>query len=252
MRALAAMQFAAGCNFWETEAPDMAGSVDADARAELFGWLASVDRAYYNSKLEVHAEVGLYYSRDSIVFRDYREHMEPWDCAYEFIGLGMILLQQHVPFRVILPGDIDDGIEVLVLPNVACLSDGEAAEIEAFADAGGVVVASGETGDFDEDGRRRSANALAGISVVRTSEIYGVDYYDAVSPWRSKPKSEAKANKARTMFASKVWSKVGVQPLLALDGEPFLIVLPWRSNREVQLRFFNIAGVDGSDVRWLL
>ena len=52
------------------------------------------------------------------------------------------------------------------MPNVACLSDAEAAAIDAWVTAGGVLVATGETGFYDERGIKRDAPALACLPVA--------------------------------------------------------------------------------------
>lgn len=249
MQALAALQLTAGCNFWETDKPDMAGSVDEEARSELFSWIDSNQKTYYHKKNGLYTRVGLYYSRDSIVFYDYRRQMEPWLCSGEFLGIGMIMLQLHLPFRVVLPGDLDD-IDVLVLPGVACLSDAEAKVIKSFAASGGLVVATGDTGEFDEDGERRSDNALADIftapgAAVRTRARIGYSYYKAASPMRKSPRSEAEAGRQREKFAKEIWAGVETKPLVSTNAGPFVILLPWKTKTGLQLRIFRVGGVDG-------
>jgi hypothetical protein len=268
MLALAALQLCAGCNFWETDAPDMDGSVDEEARSELFAWIGANNKIYYHKKNTLLAEVGLYYSRDSIVFHDFRQRMEPWRCAGEFLGLGMILLQGHVPFRVLTPGDLDDlsGIEVLVLPNVACLSDSEAEKVRQFVQAGGTLVSTGDSGEFDADGQARGGSALEDLfgsgnpgngvtvrdvgsgSVIVTGRYFGYDYYGAASPARRTPKSGAQAQTLRQQFLNDVWSNVTAAPLLATDADPFTILIPW-TGKDYKIAAFRIGAVDGGAVR---
>ena len=266
MRALAALQLTAGCNFWETDAPDMAGSVDAEARSELFAWIGSNSKLYYRKKTELLAEVGLLHSRDSIVFHDYRRRREPWRCAREFLGLGMMLLQAHVPFRVVTPGDLDSlgGLTTLVLPNVACMSGAEAQAVEQFVRAGGTVVSTGDTGEFNEEGEARGGSVLTdlfgggdpgpGVSVrsfgsgtvVVTGRRFGDEFYGYASPARRKPKARAKAEGLLNAFEVQVWSRVPGEPLLTADADPFTILLPYGRGASLQVRAFRIDGVDGS------
>lgn len=63
------------------------------------------------------------------------------------------------------------GYRVLVLPRSSALSDGEAGEIRAFVEQGGVVIADGEPGAFDEHARRRRRPALAGLAVTRMDAL---------------------------------------------------------------------------------
>ncbi|HEY8596659.1 MAG TPA: alpha-amylase family protein [Devosiaceae bacterium] len=71
--------------------------------------------------------------------------------------------------RQLSPGELETRIaryKVLVLPDVSCLSDGEAAVIDDFVVRGGAIVATGRTGLCDEHGARRSGNALKCLPVV--------------------------------------------------------------------------------------
>ena len=70
--------------------------------------------------------------------------------------------------RLLTEADIEDAelldVRVLVLPNVACLSDRAVEVIRRFVRAGGGLVASGETSLFDgKDYHRRSDFALADV-----------------------------------------------------------------------------------------
>ncbi|MCX7380791.1 MAG: hypothetical protein NT133_05065 [Alphaproteobacteria bacterium] len=70
------------------------------------------------------------------------------------------IVPQWLTPEILAAGALRRGVRVLVLPQVLALSDGEASEIAAFRAAGGVVVAIGETGVFDEQGRARPAPVI--------------------------------------------------------------------------------------------
>jgi len=53
------------------------------------------------------------------------------------------------------------GFKVLILPEMAALSDAEVDAIEAFVKAGGTVIADRPPGEFDEHGKRRGGSPLA-------------------------------------------------------------------------------------------
>ncbi|HEU5080932.1 MAG TPA: alpha-amylase family protein [Opitutaceae bacterium] len=64
--------------------------------------------------------------------------------------------------------------DVLLLPNVATLSDAQVAQLRAYAAAGGSLVATFETGLYDENGTARADFALGDVfGVSRLSEIQG-------------------------------------------------------------------------------
>lgn len=89
-----------------------------------------------------------------------------------YLGYFLALTRSHVPFDVVLDGDITPeglaGYRVLILPNSACLSDSQIESIRDFVRRGGSVVAEFESGAYDETGRRRDANPL--LEVLGVSE----------------------------------------------------------------------------------
>ncbi|MDP3673759.1 MAG: beta-galactosidase trimerization domain-containing protein [Novosphingobium sp.] len=121
------------------------------------------------------AKVGLYHSRATEL------HSGATDAAKQqtnaFRGAYRALLEGRVPFDFVsdermCDADIAEQLaayDVIVLPNVACLGDGEAAALDAFVEQGGTLVATGETGAYDERGRRRERFALASFPATRLS-----------------------------------------------------------------------------------
>lgn len=60
-------------------------------------------------------------------------------------GVANMLLETQHDFRVILPGDDVAGIRALILPGVRCLDAKNAAWLKSFLDAGGSVLALGDS-----------------------------------------------------------------------------------------------------------
>ena len=76
-----------------------------------------------------------------------------WLKVLEDIGLK----GRFVSYQQIANGDlITDGYKVLIMPRVMALSDVEMAAVQAFADAGGLVIGDVQTGVFDGHGKRRA------------------------------------------------------------------------------------------------
>jgi Hypothetical glycosyl hydrolase 6/Beta-galactosidase trimerisation domain len=64
----------------------------------------------------------------------------------------------------------------LILPNVALLSDQQCEQLKTYADAGGSLLATFETGLYDRDGKRRGDFGLADLfGINRAAEIQGPD-----------------------------------------------------------------------------
>lgn len=68
---------------------------------------------------------------------------------------------------------------VLILPNVGAMSDAQVAAVQAFADAGGSVIATSETSSCSEFGDRRSDFALGSLFGVHPK---GGSVGDEVAP----------------------------------------------------------------------
>jgi beta-galactosidase GanA len=83
------------------------------------------------------------------------------------LGAFRAIFEKHWPVRVLTEYDLEDaklsGVRVLMLPNVACLSDRAAEVVRRFVRQGGGLVASFETGLFDETFARRKDSALADL-----------------------------------------------------------------------------------------
>lgn len=80
-------------------------------------------------------------------------------------GMAQALAELHIPFNVVVDHQIleDHGYRVIVLPNVACMSDEEAEAIAKFVEASGAIVATGVTSLYDEKYRIRDDFALSRV-----------------------------------------------------------------------------------------
>jgi hypothetical protein len=137
----------------------------------FFRWHAA--NGHHYPRMRSQARVGLYHSRAVQLFggatATRAEH------ATCFRGAYRALLESRIPFDLVSDrrmGDADIAeqlarYDVIVLPNVACLGDAEAAALDAFVAAGGVLVATGETGLYDARGEPREAFALESFPVRR-------------------------------------------------------------------------------------
>ncbi|HWL53468.1 MAG TPA: beta-galactosidase trimerization domain-containing protein [Chthoniobacteraceae bacterium] len=83
----------------------------------------------------------------------------------EFGGWLQTLADENLQYDVVIERDLTlgalDRYKALILPNAAALTSEAVAAIRAFADRGGMVVASYETGKLDGEGNPREVFALA-------------------------------------------------------------------------------------------
>lgn len=113
------------------------------------------------------AKVGLYHSRASEMHAKATTSGRHYNSCFR--GAYRLLLEGRIPFDFVSDERMTDadaleqlsGYDAIVMANVSCLSDAEAAVLDAFVERGGTIVATGETGLYDERGRRRENFALA-------------------------------------------------------------------------------------------
>jgi len=125
---------------------------------ELFTWHARHSRYFRN-------EANL--ARVAIVFSQQTARYVAPD-ADDFIrGAIHALIEARIPFEMAHDGLLDPGhlapFRALVLPNIAALSEDQCAQIRAFAESGGAVIATHETSLYGERGHRRADFGLADL-----------------------------------------------------------------------------------------
>lgn len=96
--------------------------------------------------------------------------MERW--LSHALGVYRMGMEEHLPINLITELDLKPEFlsryKVLILPNVACLSDRQVGVIREFVKNGGGLVATCETSMFDEIGRPRTDFAL--------QDVFGTSY----------------------------------------------------------------------------
>ena len=110
------------------------------------------------------ASVGVVWSQRNTDFFGRDAVAQRVDAPYT--GFMHALVRARIPYLPIHADDIDRdaaGLAVLILPNVGALSDGQAASIRRFVQNGGSIVATGDTGLYDEWGDPRPDFALADL-----------------------------------------------------------------------------------------
>jgi hypothetical protein len=140
---------------------------------EFFKWHAANGHHYPGMRSQ--ASVALYHSRASQMFAAATAtRAEQATC---FRGAYRVLLESRIAFDFVSDTRMRDAdaveqlarYDVIVLPNVACLSAAEAAALDAFVDRGGTLIATGETGLYDERGERRDGFALESFPARKVS-----------------------------------------------------------------------------------
>jgi hypothetical protein len=122
------------------------------------------------------ATVGLLWSQRNMDFFGRGEGSlnvdEPWN------GFTQALIRGRIPY---LPVHIDDlerevkefGLHLLILPNLAAMSEGQVAAIRRFVADGGSLLATGLSSLCDEQGRPRADFALADLFGAHATATHG-------------------------------------------------------------------------------
>ena len=125
---------------------------------ELLGFQSAHEDAF--TGLRSVARIALV--KPDLTAERYRAGTQSAHLQAAFRGCYLALMNRHEQFDIIsdrsLDGDDEsllDRYRVLVLPNVACISDTAVGRIESFVARGGAVLATFETGRYDERGRDR-------------------------------------------------------------------------------------------------
>ena len=110
----------------------------------------------------------------------------------EFSGLADALVRSQVPFDVIddvtLEWEPLDRYRLIVLPNVACMSETVARRLAEYVQGGGALFATFETSLYDETGVPRPELALAGLFGFRSAgKIAGPRRWDFMKPSGADP-----------------------------------------------------------------
>ncbi len=128
---------------------------------------------YYISEVtEIYRDLGTGREQDLIVDQGSGRLVIDWNTrkriseaakGASFLGFCQALWRGHVPFDVVLDKGLNKsgGLErytTLILPNSACISTNQMESIENFVKRGGRLLASFETGLYDERGRKRKRN----------------------------------------------------------------------------------------------
>lgn len=111
------------------------------------------------------ARVGIMYSEQT----DRNYGGKPWQqkSGDHLDGMYHTLVENRIPFdmvndRLLTPDDLKR-FKVLILPNIAALSDAQCQQIQTYVENGGSIVATFETSLYDEEGRQRPDFGLANL-----------------------------------------------------------------------------------------
>lgn len=100
------------------------------------------------------------------------------DYMKSFLGAYELLTRIRVPFKIVINPEQFTNLDLLILPNVACITENEAKAIRNFVKRGGRIIASFETSLYSPEGNRLTDFVLSDIFGVRYSGIEEYGTYE--------------------------------------------------------------------------
>jgi hypothetical protein len=135
---------------------------------DIYRWHHAAERYLRNEKSL--ANVGMLYSEQTKRFyggEAYQEHPDQYE-----LGMYHALIEARIPFEMVHDQYLDakniDHFRLLILPNIAALSDRQCQQISEYVERGGSILATFETSLYNETGERRNDFGLG--------ELFGVSY----------------------------------------------------------------------------
>ncbi len=135
-------------------------------------WLGTVEKIYqvlyrnekYLRNVQPLARVGLVFSEKTGNYGAEKWQQRQSDHAD---GMYHALIEARVPFEMVndrlLSQEYLKPFKLLILPNIALLSDAQCRQLILFAENGGSIIATYETSLYDPDGKRRNDFGLADL-----------------------------------------------------------------------------------------
>ncbi|HLM97665.1 MAG TPA: alpha-amylase family protein [Bryobacteraceae bacterium] len=140
---------------------------------QFFDWIAQHERHFVNRRSI--ANIGVVFSERGNAFYKPPGGSDPT----EFLqGLYYAMLETRYPFDFVHEDDLSaetlQKYSALLLPNVALLSDHQCRQLEAYAASGGSLLATFETGLYDDQGKPRADFGLARLfEMNKTAGVQG-------------------------------------------------------------------------------
>jgi len=134
---------------------------------DIYNWHYRAER-YLRNEASL-ARVALVYSQQTATF--YGGERAQQKVEDHTLGMYQALIEGRIPFEMVhdrlLDAEHIDRFKLLILPNIAALSEAQCGELRAYVKRGGSLLATHETSLYDEWGVRRQSFGLGDVFGVR-------------------------------------------------------------------------------------
>jgi hypothetical protein len=125
------------------------------------------NEAYLYNRIPV-ANVGLVWSQENIDF--YGQNLAQINVGLPWRGFTHALTRARIPFLPVNANHIPEikgDINVLILPELAVMTDSQICALRSFVESGGSLILTGASGTLDEWGVRREQFPLESVAGIR-------------------------------------------------------------------------------------
>ncbi len=259
MKNLALSEVMAGTNFWDARGHVMSGTNDMATRKEIFNWIAANEKTIYRPR-EVVNPVGVYFSPKT---RDYFTD----DFFNAYTGIMQMLLQSHQEFQIVTPRTLADfSGDVLILPDVRCISSDEVQTLGKLTDSGKRLLVTGEAGKYDDTGAKFAENPvfkLLGISgrdkaqaaegkFVFNPQSIGAPFLKEMrssfdeAAWQGAPEPE-KLAKMQSDFLASLNGVLGHKSAVKVTASPYLTAQIAKVDGKLHVFIANFKGLKSKE-----
>lgn len=166
-----------------------------ESKANVALWSSMQTKFFYCSRQEeLYRDIGTGKEEDLRIDLGTGEARIDWKAGKElseeqalrsFQGFFDVLTRAHIPFDLIVDRNITldglSGYDVLVMPNVACVSEEQAETIREFVRNGGGLIADFETSLYDEEGAPRGQFLLEDLFRAAPPEgMFAMSNFDSM------------------------------------------------------------------------
>ena len=221
-------EITAGTNVWDARGHVMSGSNDMATRTGVFQWIQQNEKTFYLPRTPMNP-MGVYFSPKT---RDYfaREFMESYK------GTLVMLMQSHLEFQIVTPRTLREFHgRVMVLPDVRCLSGREVEWLKSYVKSGKALVATADTGAYDESGKAGDASAFRrsmGSALMYSANCPGKAYWAA-----------ARDGKTASEFVPELLRATRFEPAVHIEATPFVFAQIASVSGKVHVFVANFKGL---------
>ena len=153
MKSLFASQINSGTNMWDVEGYIMSSTNDMKTRTEVYKWVSDYEDIFYSARTPIEPI--------SVYFSDITRNYFSEEFINSYRGIVNLLMHSHLPFQIVTSRTIDKLYpKILILPNVKCISNDEAASIKSLSEKGTKFIITGEFANYNENRAPLNSSSL--------------------------------------------------------------------------------------------